>query len=335
MDGFGVAARIADRPELAGVTIMMLTSSGDYGDAARARDLGIAAHLTKPIDSRSLRAAIARALEGVEPARARRLGAVAAAVGTGRALRVLLAEDNVVNQRVAVGLLEKRGHQVSVANNGADAIEALARAPFDLVLMDIQMPVMGGLEATAAIRQREREQGGHVRIVAMTAHAMTGDRERCLAGGMDGYVSKPIDPAVFYATVEQDTAPVAAVADTVAESAVAVLDFDALFTRVGQDADLLKEVINLFLADCPVRMAAIKAAVDARDAEAIRQAAHALKGSAGNLSAGALTAAARTLERIGAERRLDAAPGATRHLVAQAAIAMDALRQALPATAEA
>ncbi len=333
MDGFAVAERIAANPELAGVTIMMLTSSGDYGDAARARDLGVAAFLVKPIDSRGLHAAVCRALDCVEPARVQH----AAAVPPGdspRPLRILLAEDNLVNQRVAVGLLEKRGHAVTVANNGAEAIAALDDADFDLLLMDIQMPVMGGLEATVAIRERERERGGHMRIVAMTAHAMTGDRERCLAAGMDGYVSKPIQPAAFFATIEHDPASPAAI-EPGHEPGAPVLDRAALFTRVGQDAALFREVIELFLADCPVRMAAIKLAVETRDAEAIRLSAHALKGAAGNLSATALVSAARTLERLGAERRLDTAPAAMRHLTVQAAMAMDALRQALPAAAEA
>src|SRR4029079_650770 len=115
-----------------------------------------------------------------------------------RTVRLLLAEDNVVNQRVAVGLLSKRGHQVTVVTNGREALDAIERDRFDLVLMDVQMPEMGGLEATIAIRERERTSGGHLRIVAMTAHAMTGDRERCYAAGMDGYLSKPIDPLRLY-----------------------------------------------------------------------------------------------------------------------------------------
>jgi two-component system, sensor histidine kinase and response regulator len=116
---------------------------------------------------------------------------------------VLLAEDNVVNQRVAVGLLERRGHQVTVVATGVEALDALKAHPYDVVLMDVQMPVMGGFETTAAIRREEEQTGRHLRIVAMTAHAMNGDRERCLAAGMDGYLAKPIDPAVLFAAVEK------------------------------------------------------------------------------------------------------------------------------------
>ena len=205
LDGFQVAERIHEMPQLAGATIMMLSSSGHHGESVRCRELGVAAYLTKPIQAPDLYDAICRVLnravaEQPRKASARPMGKAS------RTVRVLLAEDNVVNQRVAVGLLEKRGHEVVVAGNGLEAIAALERASFDVVLMDVQMPEMGGLEATAAIRKREQESGsGHARIIAMTAHAMTGDRERCLAAGMDGYLSKPIDPTMLYATVEQET----------------------------------------------------------------------------------------------------------------------------------
>ena len=116
---------------------------------------------------------------------------------------MLVAEDNIVNQRVAAGLLTKRGHQVTVVSNGREAVAAVQQGPFDLVLMDVQMPEMDGLEATAAIRTWERESGHRIRIVAMTAHAMTGDRDRCLEAGMDGYLSKPIDQQSLFAAVEQ------------------------------------------------------------------------------------------------------------------------------------
>ncbi len=201
LNGFGVAEQMAQHPELAGATIMMLTSSGHYGDAARCRDLGIAVSLTKPIKAADLLESIVRVLgrQTTMP----RPDAPRASQVAARQVSVLLAEDNIVNQRVAVGLLARRGHKVRVVNNGREAIAAVEREAFDLVLMDVQMPEMGGFEATAVIRERERQTGGHVPIVAMTAHAMAGDRERCLAAGMDGYLSKPIDQHRLFAVVER------------------------------------------------------------------------------------------------------------------------------------
>ncbi len=203
MDGFAVAERIKKNPKLTGATIMMLTSAGHLGDAARCRELGIAAYLIKPIRQLELLDAMCKALGSV-PAKQ-----PAAAVDQDRslserrpALRILLAEDNAVNQTLAVRLLEKRGHCVKTAENGRDALAAFSREEFDLVLMDVQMPGMNGFEATAAIRAQERATGAHVPIVAMTAHALKGDEERCLAAGMDAYVSKPIKANVLFQTIE-------------------------------------------------------------------------------------------------------------------------------------
>jgi CheY-like chemotaxis protein len=239
----------------------------------------------------------------------------------------LLAEDNVVNQRVAVGLLAKRGHDVTVANNGIEALGALERQAFDVVLMDVQMPELGGFEATAEIRHRERESGGHTRIVAITAHAMKGDRERCLAAGMDGYLSKPIDPATLYATLEHSAAAIGPSSVPDRSPSTLTVDYDRLMERVGADVQLLNAVVQVFLQDCPVRLAAIKAAVDSRDAEQVRTTAHALKGAAGNLSAQGLFDAADTLERIGAEGRFEAAEAAWRGLSVEAANVIDVLTQ--------
>jgi two-component system sensor histidine kinase/response regulator len=207
-------------------------------------------------------------------------------------------------------------------------VTAAERGGFDVVLMDVQMPVMGGIEATAAIREREANAGGHVRIIAMTAHAMTDDRERCLAAGMDGYLAKPVDPALLYAALEHDdTSPL----PVQPQSAAPAIDRDQLLMRLGGDEELLNEVVNLFLIDCPVRLTAIKTAIDRRDAEGIRQGAHALKGSAGSLSAARLVAATQTLERIGADGRLEATQAAWRLLAVEASAAIDALRQMTPA----
>ena len=197
MDGFALVERIRRRPELSTATIMMLTSAGHRGDAERCQKLGVSAYLLKPIRQSELREAIARVLgareqEGKIPLITR------FSLGDARdgsdSLRVLVAEDNPVNQRLIVRLLEKRGHRVVLADNGRQALAALEKESFDLVLMDVQMPEMDGFEATSAIRMREKSIGSHQTIIALTAHAMKGDREECLARGMDGYLTKPIRP---------------------------------------------------------------------------------------------------------------------------------------------
>jgi signal transduction histidine kinase/CheY-like chemotaxis protein/HAMP domain-containing protein len=197
MDGFTLIEHIREKPELSTATIVMLTSAGHRGDAARCQKLGVAAYLLKPIRQSELREAMARVLgareqDGAIPLITR--FSLQDAREASASLRVLLAEDNLVNQRLAVRLLEKRGHHVVVAGNGREALEALEKGMFDLVFMDVQMPEMDGLEATSILREKERSSGLHQTIIALTAHAMKGDREQCLAGGMDGYLTKPIRP---------------------------------------------------------------------------------------------------------------------------------------------
>jgi signal transduction histidine kinase/CheY-like chemotaxis protein len=206
---------------------------------------------------------------------------------------ILLVEDNLVNQRVAVGLLQGRGHHVTVCANGQEALAALETAGFDLVLIDLQMPVMGGLEATAVIRERERASGGHLRIAAMTAHAMTGDRDRCLAAGMDDYLPKPIDPQLLFAIVE-GASPTAT---PPAWHSPAVIDDVDLLARVGGDAALAHEVLVLFAEDSPARLAAVDAAVAMHDVASLRRVAHAIKGAAATIGARDLAAAAVSLEQ--------------------------------------
>jgi CheY-like chemotaxis protein len=193
MDGFALAALVQRDPELSGVKIILLTSGGHRGDGALCRELSVAGYLTKPVRRRELREAIARVLCQEENGRQDRPPITQHSLREERsALRILVAEDNSVNQQLARRLLQGQGHDVVICQNGREAVRAVEREQFDVVLMDVQMPEMDGLEATAAIRMAERATGGRQRIVAMTAHAMSGDRERCLAAGMDGYVSKPI-----------------------------------------------------------------------------------------------------------------------------------------------
>ncbi len=209
MDGFAVAEHIRADPELGEVSIMLLTSAGQRGDATRCRQLGVDAYLLKPVRPSSLRQAVASVLGRDRAAPQPGAGPVtrhSLRESRGR-LTVLLAEDNLVNQRLAVRLLEKHGHTVVVASDGRQVLSLLERGPVDLVLMDVQMPEMDGLEATAAIRQQEKTNGHHVPIVAMTAHTMKGDRERCLAAGMDGYLAKPIQPKELYELLDSLAAP--------------------------------------------------------------------------------------------------------------------------------
>jgi signal transduction histidine kinase/DNA-binding response OmpR family regulator/uncharacterized membrane protein affecting hemolysin expression len=197
MNGFELIERILQTPGASTATIMMLTSAGHRGDAARCQELGVAAYLLKPIRQSELREAIARVLGAREQKGAIPLitrYSLHDAREPGASLRILLAEDNAVNQRLASRLLEKRGHSVVVAGNGREALDAFEKERFDLVFMDLQMPVMDGFEATVAIRKKEGAGRVRLPIVALTAHAMKGDREKCLAGGMDGYLTKPIRP---------------------------------------------------------------------------------------------------------------------------------------------
>jgi len=211
---------------------------------------------------------------------------------------VLLAEDNAINQRLTVRLLERRGHTVTVVQDGTEALAALRRQTFDVVLMDIQMPYMDGLETTQAIRTREQNTATHVPIVAMTAHAMQGDRERCLAVGMDGYVTKPLRPTELFEIIARVTAPASSMpgTPTVPEEGQDILDRKTLWERVAGDAELLREIIELFLADCPERLMELHEALTHQDCTALAQAAHRLKGALGNISANHALAAVRRVE---------------------------------------
>ena len=202
MEGFTLAELIRKDAELVGAAIMMLTSAGHKGDAARCRELGISAYLVKPVRQRELLDSIRQVLQKSPNPKAVSLVTRHTLHETQSRARILLAEDNAVNQTLALRLLEKRGYVVSVVGDGQAAIAALEKDTFDLVLMDIQMPGMDGFEATAAIREKEKRTGGHIPIVAMTAHALKGDQERCIAAGMDDYVSKPIRTSELFSGIE-------------------------------------------------------------------------------------------------------------------------------------
>jgi CheY-like chemotaxis protein len=203
-DGFNVAQRIKEKPYGDDLKIILLTSMGSKGDAAQCEKFGISAYLVKPVKQSDLLDAIMIAW-GLEALQTAPLITRYKIQEARRRLRIAVVEDNVVNQRVAAAMLEKRGHSVAIASNGREALDVIDAESFDLVLMDVQMPEMDGLEATQVIRKREKGQGRHVPIVAMTAHAMKGDRERCLAAGMDDYISKPIRETDLFLVIERVT----------------------------------------------------------------------------------------------------------------------------------
>jgi len=336
-DGFDLAASIQKSPRLAGASIMMLSSGARPGDRARCFELGISAYLTKPVKQSDLMDTIMGVLATQSQVRKARPRKEATRVPPGsRRLRVLVAEDNAVNQQVAAGLLERAGHEAVVAGNGREALALLEKEAFDLVLMDVQMPELDGLETTAAIRERERATGGHLPIVAVTAHAMKGDAERCLAAGMDGYVAKPLQPRELEAAIASVVTPGAAQAHASAARASApppgpgVVDFPRLLERVGGDRTALAQLVRIFRADSPKQAARIRKAIRDSDAPALRSAAHAVKGAVSNFAAPAATEAAVRLQRMGDTGHLAGAEGALARLEREIGRVLEALADAAP-----
>ena len=301
MDGFMFASRVRQDRRLRATPLVMLTSAARPADAARRQTLKIAAHLTKPVKQSDLLDTMFTILGERVAGGGRAVESMSRAAS--RQLRVLVAEDNQVNRQFVTRVLEKRGHAVTIATNGRQAIDAIERLKprtFDVVLMDVQMPELDGLTATVLIRQAERSSGGHVPIVAMTAHAMAGDRDRCIAAGMDDYVTKPLHPHELVDAVERRVSqpPAAADSSQTAAGPNIVFDRDRACARLGGDRELLREMIAIFRAESPGLMAAIRKAATAGDAGRLRQAAHALKGSLGTLDAPRAFRAARHLEDV-------------------------------------
>jgi len=317
MDGFDLAERIHSRPELAGATVMMLTSGGQMGDVARCKELGIAAYLMKPITQSDLFDSVVTALHLATAADARPSHARGHERIARRSLRVLLAEDNPINQTLALRLLQKWGHRLVVAQNGREALALLEQQRFDVILMDVQMPEMSGIEATDQIRQKEKLTGGHVPIIAMTAHAMKGDRERCLDAGMDHYLSKPIQVDDLFQALETVSAPVSGGSDAARADRprpqpaakmppASVVDWAEALRRVGGDAQLLRELLTVFLAELPVWRSDLRGAVERKDQELMTRLAHMVKGSMGQFGAQTGYAASLRLEMCGKEGKWDA-----------------------------
>ena len=303
MDGFALAEIIKRNPDWRTATVMMLSSAGQRGDAVRCRELGVAAYLTKPVRQGELLDGILIAL-GTRPET--RVSTALVTRHTLREsrnhLRILLVEDNAVNQLVALRLLEKYGHTVGVAANGKKALEELEKESYDLILMDVQMPEMNGWEATQAIREKEKSTGGHIPIVAMTAHAMKGDEERCLASGMDAYLTKPIRTQELLAVLDgigsQKAGPRIPLDPPSKKSTTDAIDLEATLERLDGDRSLFQELTQVFKDDCPRIVERMRRAIVVHDAKSLEGCAHTLKGSSANLGALAVSQAAGEIERL-------------------------------------
>ena len=322
MDGFTFAEIVREDAQLSKCAIVMVSSAARPGDAEKCRQLGIIRHLTKPVIQSELLNTIldivgARVVDDI-------LASAADAAPTEQTpLNILLAEDGLINQRVAVGLLKMKGHNVSVANNGKDAVETLQNGNFDVVLMDVQMPEMDGFEATSAIREQEQKSGEHTPIIAMTASAMKGDRERCLEAGMDNYISKPIDPEQLFNLLDtlDSVANESKVSNAEATgsrhettsqvtSSSDVIDYEIALEQIPGGMEAVLEMSQLLLTECPRLMNELRAALDAGDANCVQRAAHTLKGSASVFGAKYVVEYAARIEKMGRSENLHDAPAA-------------------------
>jgi two-component system sensor histidine kinase/response regulator len=307
MDGYEVCERMRLLARSEQPVIVMLSSAPGSVDPVRLKKLGIERSLIKPLRRATLLEAIRHGLKLSAPSE--KTPVRGAEMGKARGLRLLLVEDNRVNQKLALRLLEKMGHQVTLAINGREALDLLKPNSFDLVLMDIQMPVMGGIEATQRIRDAERTSGGHIPIIAITAHAMAGDAEKYLSAGMDGYVSKPVRAASLRAAIERFAGPT--FAGTPGPSHIeekympnAIIDLAELLARVENDRELMRDLLLIFKEEFPRHLQALRDAVDSGDGEKVAAEAHALKGMLSNLAAGPAAGAAGRLEQLGKNREV-------------------------------
>jgi len=299
MDGFDLAEALKSRPDLAGPAIVMLSSAGQRAAPDRCEQLGLSAYLTKPVRQSALLETILKVLNMPAPTgAATALTDEAIPAGPPQPLQILLAEDHPVNQRLAVRLLERHGHRTVVASTGTDALALLSDGQFDLVLMDVQMPGMDGFEVTAAIRDREKGTGRHIPIIAMTAHAMKGDRERCLASGMDSYLSKPLQARELYTEIGKvkpylglQSAP-----STATDQRISTFDLSAALEQLEGDMDLLQEMIELFRESEPEMLAALELAVKEENVQDIARGAHRLRGCVASFGGRRASEAARVLE---------------------------------------
>ncbi len=292
-DGFTLAGWILADASLRDTPLVMLSSAGQQGDGGRCREIGLAGYLTKPVLEVELLDVIRTVLGGEGPAKERTL-VTRHSIRESRRLKVLLAEDTPVNRTLVLRLLERQGHEAVAVEDGRAAVEAVQRQPFDVVLMDIQMPGMDGLAATAAIRSWETERGIHVPIIALSAHAMAGDRERFLAAGMDDYVAKPVSQPDLFAALDRATGgSVGAGASAGADGPLPLrLDAERALMMIGGERELFQEIVDVFLEGRQAQEEQLRDALKDKDAHAAERAAHRFRGCLGTIGAMAAMEAA-------------------------------------------
>ena len=309
IDGFMLAEKIKQDPDLSQTKLIILSSAGRIESKARCRQLGIDYCLMKPVKQSELLDSIVTVLSIATADEISLKTADVEVPESVTSLRILLVEDGLVNQKVAVNLLGQRGHNVTVANNGQEALDILDNRSFDVVLMDVQMPTMDGFEATSIIREREKKSGVHIPIIAMTAHAMKGDRERCLEAGMDGYIAKPIRAKDLYETVDAMVAGVYGPQSQ--ENGITdvkeIIDRDQLLKQIGGNTESLKEIVELFAVESEKLLARIRDAIKKENPSDLQRAAHTLKGSIRLFGVERSADAALRLEIMGREKNLTGA----------------------------
>ena len=316
-DGFSLAAWIINQQQSDAGIIMLLTFP-HLKRKAELETLGIAAGIVKPFGASELAGVILSAL-GIEEAKAESsaLAQKKAIRIPSRSLKILVAEDTAFNQKFIQRLLDRWNHQISLVGNGREALEALKNESFDIVLMDVQMPLVNGLEATKTIRLDEQQSKNHMPIIAMTAHAIKGDRERCLEAGMDEYISKPIDSDKLFDAIEKLTKASGNPDGT--EDLSPAIDKEALLKAFDGDWNFLKEVVDVFLSDYPRLLDDLRRAHKERDSDTLMRAAHSLKGMMKNFQAEPAAEVAFELEKKGKEENFDGVPDTIETLAGQVA----------------
>jgi CheY-like chemotaxis protein/HPt (histidine-containing phosphotransfer) domain-containing protein len=315
IDGGMLGRKIKADPGLCETVLVLLTSIGNRGDAKKMQEIGFAAYLTKPIKDSQLRDCLALAVSKKHSeSKTQPMPIVtrhSVSEDRKRRMRILLAEDNMINQELALGILEKVGYRADAVANGKEVLSAFGKGSYDLILMDVQMPEMDGFEATAAIRRKEREGGKHIPIIAMTAHAMKGDRERCLEAGMDDYLTKPIQPRSLTEVIgrwvdKQDSVkPEVPSVEPVKEEEV--FDKTGFLERLGGDESLFRKLLSMFFNDAPIQIERIQQHLKDEDLAGMRLRAHSLNGATANLGANALQKAASEIEAAAKNGDLDRA----------------------------